>query len=177
MITGWTSWRYEDEESPYLDFSDSLCKLKKPCPKIYTKKELEGKPEEEIKKLFDKTHKEWEKYNKQPFLKGKEKEGETLIAYRKKCYEDLYNFCVENRIYVSPEEHQNADWGVPIFDDKYVDQFSLRSWADLMAEVWNKIMDRTDLTYLDFYCNDADKVIKDYKKPVEDPLRDSMGSY
>lgn len=178
MITGWTSWRYADEESPYLDFSDSICKLKKPCPKIYTKRELEGKSEKKIKKLFDKSHKKWEKYNKHPFLKGKEKEGKALIAYREKCYEDLFNFCVENRIYISPDEHQNTiDWGVPIFDDKYIDHFSLRSWADLMAEVWNKIMDRTDLTYLDFYCNDADKVIKDYKKPVEDLLRDSMGPY
>ena len=177
MITGWTSWQYENEGSPYIDFSDSICKLKKPCPKIYTKKELEGKPEEEIKKLFDKSHKEWEEYNKHPFLKGKEKEGKALIAYREKCYEDLLNFCVENRIYISPEEHQSARWGVPIFDDKYIDQFSLRSWASLMAEVWNKIMDRADLGYLDFYCNDADKVIKDYKKPVEDPLADSMGPY
>lgn len=40
MITGWTGWRYEDEESPYIDFSDSICKLKKPYPKIYTKKRI-----------------------------------------------------------------------------------------------------------------------------------------
>ena len=46
-----------------------------------------------------------------------------------------------------------------------------------MAGVWNKIMDRADLDYLDFYCNDADKVIKDYKKPVEDQHADSMGPY
>ena len=156
MITGWTSWRYEDEESPYIDFSDSICKLKKPCPKIHIKRELEGKSEKEIKELFDKSHKEWEEYNKHPFIKGKEKEGKSLIAYREKCYEDLFEYCVENRIYISPDEHQSARWGVPIFDDKYIDQFSLRSWASLMAEVGNKIMDRAELGYLDFYCNEVE---------------------
>lgn len=177
MITGWTSWQYENEESPYLDFSEAIGKLKKSYPKIHTKRELEGKSEKEIKELFDKSHKEQEEYNKHPFIKGKKKEGKVLVAYREKCYEDLFNFCVKNRIYVSPEEHQNADWGVPIFDDKYIDQFSLRNWASLMAEVWNKIMDRADLNYLDFYCNDADKLIKDYKKPVEDQHSGSMGPY
>ena len=168
MLTGWTSWQqYEEEGSPYLDFAESISKLKKLHPKIYTKQELEGKSEEEIKKLSDRLLKEWEEYNKHPFIEGKEEEGKALMAYREKCYEDLFDYCVKNRIYVSPEEHQNGEWAVPVFDDKYVDQFTLRSWASLMAEVWNEIMDRADLTYLDFYCNDADKVIKDYKKPSE----------
>lgn len=167
MVTGWTIWQYEEEGSPYLDFSESISKLKRPHPKIYTKQDLEGKSEKEIKKLSNKLHKEWDEYNKNPFIEGKEEEGKALMAYREKCTEDLINYCIEHRIYVSPDEHQNVGWGVPIFDDKYVDQFSLRSWADLMAEVWNEIMDRADLTYLDFYCNDADKVIKDYKKPRE----------
>ena len=118
---------------------------------------MEDKSEEEIKKL----HKEWDGYNKHPFIEGK-----ALLKYREKCTEDLINYCIKHRIYISPDEHQSAEWGVPVFDNKYVDQFSLRSWAGLMAEVWNKIMDRTDLTYLDFYCNDADKVIKDYKNQV-----------
>ena len=39
MITGWTSWQYENEGSPYLDFSEAIGKLKKPYPKIYTKNE------------------------------------------------------------------------------------------------------------------------------------------
>lgn len=167
MLTGWTSWQYEEEGSPYLDFSESLSKLKRPHPKIYTKQELEGKSEKDIEKLSKKLHKEWDEYNKNPFIEGKEEEGKALMSYREKCTEDLINYCIEHRIYVSPDEHQNGEWAVPVFDNKYVDQFSLRSWADLMAEVWNEIMDRADLTYLDFYCNDADKVIKDYKKPSE----------
>ena len=131
MVTGWTRWQYEEEGSPYLKFSKSICKLNRPHPKLYTKQELEDKSEEEIKKL----DKEWDEYNKHPFIEGKEEEGKALLKYREKCTEDLINYCIKHRIYISPDEHQNADWGVPIFDDKYVDQFSLRSWADLMAEV------------------------------------------
>lgn len=58
MVTGWTRWQYEDEGPPYLKFSKSICKLNRPHPKFYTKQELEDKSEEEIKKLYDKSHKE-----------------------------------------------------------------------------------------------------------------------
>lgn len=165
MLTGWTKYQDEEEGSLYLDLSEAISELKRPHPKIYTKQDLEGKSGGELKEILNKVHKEWAEYNKNPFIEGKEEEGEALRAYHKKCTEDLIHYCIEHRIYVSPDEHQTASWGVPIFDDKYIDQFSLSSWADLMAEVWNKIMGRTDLTHRDFYYNDAEKVIKDFKKP------------
>ena len=185
MLTGWTSWKFDEDfirnqaaecgatldlplrKPEYLQFSEVIGNMKKDWPKILTRKDAEGKSEKEVKKLLKAMRKEWEAFEKDPWVEGKRKEGEALQKYREQCTEDLVNYCIEHRIYISPEEHQNADWGVPVFDNKYVDQFSLRSWADLMSEVWNEIMDRADLTYLDFYCNDADKVIKDYKKPSE----------
>lgn len=162
MVTGWTRWQWSDDtisfiaaqegleytgesKQPYIDFADAIDACRKRRPFIETK--------------------EWDEYAKNPWLDGKKEEGERLTNLKQKCCQDLIDYCVQNRIYISPDEHQGADWGVPVFDNTYVDQFSLRSWGAIMAEVWNKIMGREDLDYLDFYCNDADKVIKDYKKP------------
>lgn len=185
MVTGWTRWQWSNEtisfltvqdgieykgesEYPYIDFAEAIDACRKRMPSIITLAEMETlSKEEDAKKLREAKQKEWDEYDKNPWLDGKKEEGENLIALRQKCYQDLVDYCVKNRIYISPNQHQNEDWGVPVFDNKYVDQFSLRSWGGIMAEVWNKIMGREDLNYLDFYCNDADKIIKDYKKPLE----------
>lgn len=73
-----------------------------------------------------------------------------------KVFLDVYNavidFCVENKVYVSDNEHQGGDYGVPIVNNLYKLEFSLRTWAGLMAEVWSKINNK-DYDYLDFYCD------------------------
>lgn len=69
-----------------------------------------------------------------------------------KVYESVIDFCVKNKIYVSDSEHQAGDYGVPIVNNLYKFEFSLRTWAGLMAEVWTKINNK-DYSYLDFYCD------------------------
>lgn len=66
-------------------------------------------------------------------------------------------YFVKNKIYVSPTEHQHSKWGVPIIDNKYLYQVSLRYWGGVMANVWNIITGKSQFSYLDFYldlCND-----------------------
>lgn len=169
MITGWTSWHFDScSEGGYTEFSNAIQSLKKRAPGILTKDVFDNKTDEEIEKLCKEQSALWEEYDKNPWLDGKKEEGEALQRYREKCCNDLIEYCILHRIYISPEEHQNSDWGVPIFDNKYVDQFSLRSWAGIMSEVWNKILETDELDYLSFYCSDADNVIKDYKKPIDE---------
>lgn len=179
MLTGWTRWQWSDEtpsqdnikyeektKYSYINFSDAIDACRKRMPAIVTFAEMSVLSEDDVKKLREAKQKEWDDYNENPWIEGKEDEGESLVVLRQKCFQDLINYCIKNHIYISPDEHQNADWGVPVFNNKYIDQFSLRSWGDIMAEVWNEIMGRNDLDYLNFYCNDADNAIKDYKKPL-----------
>ncbi len=46
--------------------------------------------------------------------------------------------------------HQNADDGVPLFEDGTVGSFSFRAWGDLMAAVWSD-HENQDYCYMDFY--------------------------
>ena len=162
MIT----WAY-CEDNKYIDFSDAFRELKRPSPRLITKADSEGKTEEELKKFFEQREKEWDEYHKNPWLDGKKAEGEALSKYRDECTKELVDFCVQNRIFISDSEHQNKDWGCPVFDNKYKLTFTLRSWAGIMAEVWSKITGK-ELDYLDFYCS-GDVAISNYnyRKPID----------
>lgn len=68
------------------------------------------------------------------------------------AWDDVKDWCVKNRVFVSDGNHQHALDGTPVLDGKYAYRLSLRRWSGLMAEVWNEIRGTNNLTYMDFYC-------------------------
>lgn len=69
-----------------------------------------------------------------------------------KCYKELVDYCVDNKIFFTDDQHQsNSFKAVPLFDGKLPMTFSLRAWSGLIADVWNKILG-TNYNYLTFYC-------------------------
>lgn len=48
-------------------------------------------------------------------------------------------------------QHQNEEFGVPVFSDGTYACFSFRGWGDLMAAIWSEERGR-DYSYMDFYC-------------------------
>lgn len=64
--------------------------------------------------------------------------------------EALRESIVEKDIRFGGDWHQNADQGVPLFEDNTVGSFSFRAWGDLLAAVWSEHEDQ-DYDYMDFY--------------------------
>lgn len=151
MVTGWTFW----DDPKYKDFYDALKPLydESRKPVFYTEEQLKKFSKTERKELALKNMAEWSDYNKNPWKRGCEEEAEKIRQLQESSWYDVVDYCVENRIYVTDEEHQGADFGVPIIDDKYLLQLTLRTWADLMSEVWNRILRTKKYSYLDFYCS------------------------
>ena len=69
-------------------------------------------------------------------------------------YEALRRSIVRNRIWEEAYWHQGQDGEahIPVFSDGTVGSFTLRSWGDLLAAVWNTALGRSDLGYMSFYC-------------------------
>ena len=53
--------------------------------------------------------------------------------------------------FISGQQHQGDDGGIPLFDDGTVALFSYRGWGDLMAAIAT-IKDGQDHGYMEFYC-------------------------
>jgi hypothetical protein len=68
-----------------------------------------------------------------------------------KAIDEIVDYCIEHKIYVSDYKHQSLDFhGVPVVDGHAI-TFSLRMWSSVMADVWSKITGN-NYNYLDFYC-------------------------
>ena len=76
--------------------------------------------------------------------------------------EALRRSIVEHRIWESGDWHQNADVGVPLFEDGTVAQFSFRAWGDLLAAVWTEQLGR-QYCYMDFYYAGTPKKPEDFE--------------
>lgn len=70
--------------------------------------------------------------------------------------EALREAIVERRLWEDGCWHQEADDGVPMFDDGTVATFSFRAWGDLLAAVWTEQLGR-QFCYMDFYCGAVDR--------------------
>lgn len=169
MLTGWTAWQY-DTNGQFIDFSDAIFALRDKSrePKFYTKADIEKIPESERFTVLEQNMKDFQEYNKNPWLEGKKEEAEDLRTLYSQSYKELEDYCVHHHIFVSDNEHQSESWGVPVFDNRYTIQLSLREWSGLMADVWNRIYETDQYDYLDFYCwGNSKGIIKDSKKPYE----------
>ena len=103
-----------------------------------------------------------------PELDIKDFENEKdFDVVNKKALDEIVDYCIEHKIYISDSKHQSSDFhGVPVVDG-HAFTYSLRMWSSIMADVWSKISGNNYI-YLDFYCenryNDSiDGVL--YNKP------------
>jgi hypothetical protein len=58
-------------------------------------------------------------------------------------FEALRESVVNTQHWINGEQHQNADDGVPMFEDGTVGQFSFRAWGDLMAAISPDLIEPT----------------------------------
>ena len=71
---------------------------------------------------------------------------------------------IDNKYYFSGAEHQNADTGVPVFDDGTCFRASMRCWGQIMASIYTG-PDGKQLSYMDFYMfMDEESVLPEYKE-------------
>lgn len=103
--------------------------------------------------------------NKLPTYIDEEK-ANHLKECGKACDQKLREYCIEEKIFITDQAHQISN--IPVFEDndgqKYLMLYSLRAWSELMANVWNKILDTDRLDYLSFYCNNRDDEVDNYLK-------------
>lgn len=169
-VTKWIRWNTEDDSNewkkPYIDPYDERRKLWNPDKKIFspTKEEVNQyaanfyvTKEEALEKLL-------ERYEALPDYVDEKKANEWLEIGHE-CEKALIDYCVKNHVFLSDYDHQGNSKGVPVFDDKYILTYTLRSWAALMADVWNEILGlsfKDKYNYLNFYCNGCPKEVEEY---------------
>lgn len=94
-----------------------------------------------------------------------EKRAKELEKTIQECDQAVRKHCIENKIFFTDEEHQSSIYTcVPVVDDKYYLTYSLRSWAGLMADVWNEILGDSSLSYIDIYCGAVPDSVEKYLK-------------
>lgn len=170
-VTKWIAFPYGSElDSSVL--SDGLIDPNEERIKLINKNKHLFVSDEEAKKYasensytFEEAKKKLEKmYDAMPAFTD-EKKADELLKISEKCDKAVHKFCVENKIFYTDEEHQSDRYACcPVIDNKYVVTYSLRTWSGLMADVWNEILDRDDLTYLDIYCNSVPASVEKYLK-------------
>lgn len=127
---------------------------------------------------FEEAKKELNDYNDSLPSWTDEEKAEELAEISQRCDQAIRRHCVENKIFFTDEEHQSDKYRcVPVVDDKYYLTYSLRAWSGLMADVWNEILGKTCLDYIDIYCGNVPAEVEKYLKEnnlwgEEPPLAD-----
>lgn len=151
-----------EEAKNYIDISDELSKyVNKDRYYVIDKKMTEKRAAEknissmEAEKELIKERDALPKYTD-------ESKAKEILDLRDECIYALKHYCIDNEVFITDDQHQNAL--CPIFDDKWTIMLSLRSWSAFMAEVWNEILRKDLLCYLDFYCACEPEIIADYRR-------------
>lgn len=169
-VTGWTTWNTEDDKwidnCGYIDPDNERMKLWNPEKKLFspTLDEISQyatnfcvSREDAQKKLRA------EHDAKSDYID--EKKAKELIDITKECEKALIKYCVDNHVFKTDYEHQGGENGVPVFNNKYILTYTLRSWGALMADIWNEILGENDkYNYLDFYCGGCPKEVENFLK-------------
>lgn len=183
-VTKWIAFPYNNELNSsvlpdgLIDPDDERMKLVNKNKHLFIRDDEAQKYASENSCTFEEAKKKLEEmYDTIPTFTD-EKKADELLKISEKCDKAVHKFCVENKIFYTDEEHQSSGFACcPVIDDKYVVTYSLRAWSDLMAGVWNEILDRDDLMYLDIYCNSVPASVEKYLKDnniwgEEPPLAD-----
>lgn len=137
-VTGWTYWNNEKYFNPDLEYKKLFSENKLTISKIII----------HFVNLF-KILKSGGRYIPDSF---NSKATEYLIDLKKNMRDAVIEYCIENKIFIADFAHQKLRC-VPVIDNKFVFQASLKNWAKLMSVVWSKINNKKyDIDY--FYEKD-----------------------
>lgn len=164
----WTHYREDGNYKDILDVDAELQKLWNPKKRWFVRED-----DEDVIK-YSKEHKVSiqeavcaikAENNKLPTYTDEEK-ANHLIEIKKACDKKLRRYCIKKKIFITDQAHQISH--IPVFEDddgqKYLMFYSLRAWSELMADVWNEILNTSRLYYLNFYCNGRDEVVDNFLK-------------
>lgn len=74
----------------------------------------------------------------------------TFKKFAHPYQEALREAIIDRNLKYCGNDHQELDYGVPVFSDFTVATYSYRAWGDLMAAVWST-QENKDYSYIDFY--------------------------
>lgn len=72
---------------------------------------------------------------------------DRIKPYVETLKEDILN----KEIKEGGDWHQNADDGVPVFEDDTYLTMSYRAWGAMLAAIWNSTLEEPKYHYMDFY--------------------------
>lgn len=136
-VTGWTDWgnpKYIDIYHKGMEIrSEAINK----APKIPIKLEFQAMSETEQSNFFSER---MELINE--LL-------DTIEIHKinnlcDDCYDAVLECVRDNKYHFTGDAHQNASWGTPIVDDKYIVCLSQRSWGGLIATAFPDEIDDSD---------------------------------
>ena len=161
-VTSWTNEVYARKH--YIDPFDERLNLMNPNKKPITPNELKTLAKENnlsCDEMFEKWKTETE-YDKIPMWldEDKVKEYNSLLSEMETC---VIEHCKEKGIRFSSDYHQYGDYGVPIFNNKYMYYTFARTWGWIMAMADD---DKSDNGYLKYYLHGNEHPIK-YPNEVE----------
>lgn len=125
-VTGWTYWG----DSNYIDIYYKAMEMRgeamNKAPKFPTREEYINMSKEEKDKFFEMREKLINELLDTPEIY----EINKLID---ECYKTVLECVKNNKYHFTGDDHQNADWGVPVLDNKYKLCIGQRSWGELIA--------------------------------------------
>lgn len=156
QVTNWISYWGKSFPEELIDLDDEISKLWNPEKKFMISKDDADE--------YQKNHPE-DKRSRQEILNFLKAENDKLPQYldeekfkelghlRDECYWTVHDYCVQNKVAVTSDQHQSESFkGIPVVDGKYPLMMSQRAWGHFMADIWNQILRITRLDYMDFYC-------------------------
>lgn len=152
-VTGWTYFENPNYIDIALEITKIRCEVTKDIkPRIPTYKEVEelrlkeADPETKLENIL----KEHRKAFDDALLKVKQKTDEL-----EKIEEEIEKAVIEelraHNYHFPGYYHQNADFGSPIIDDKYIFCTTQRRWGGIMAKAFPEEIDNSDgMGYLEW---------------------------
>lgn len=136
-VTGWTYW----EDTNYIDLNDEhtriAVELTKDVPKIPDRETFFLMSEEEQTKALQERRIAFDAALDNEELRN----VDTLIE---ESYKAVIKEVRENGYHFTGNAHQNADWGVPILDNKYKLCVGQRSWGGIIADAFPDEIDDSE---------------------------------
>lgn len=136
QVTGWTDWGNKEWVDIYSEAMMLRVEATKDI-KFPTREDIDGLSEDEMQKIFNKHHESMAVALDKP-------EIHEINKICDDCYKAVVECIRENGYHFNGNDHQNAPWGCPIIDNKYIVCLSMRSWGGIMAEAYPDEIDNSD---------------------------------
>lgn len=136
-VTGWTYW----EDPNYIDINDEhtriAIELTKHVPKLPDRETFSVMSEEEQTKTLQERRIAFDSALDNDELRN----VDALIS---EAYKVVIEEVRENGYHFTGNDHQNADYGVPIIDNKYKLCVGQRLWGGIIADAFPEEIDNSE---------------------------------